>query len=323
MRNKRTTTLRIVFCTALCIFFFGIDNAYAQPTNFNTSRNWALNKKEFYFGFGATQFLGDLGGQNRIGKHYSLRDIDFASTFIGGQIGFRYRFHRWWATTTNLNIGQVRGNDALTTEPARHNRNLNFRSMIIELSQRIDLIIYSNEQVGRRYGIPGLRGFHNHNEQVYIFGGVGVFYYNPKGLYNGSWTALRPLGTEGQNFADGAKPYKPISVSIPIGIGFKVGLSRSWRIGMEVSYHKTFTDYIDDVSGTYYDAAKIGAKSGPTAAFLSNPSPTSNYPAGSQRGDHSNKDAYFFVNLNFTKSLSYGSSVGRKSTHWGSVRAKF
>ena len=323
MHQIKTTTLKAYLIGILCFLSIGLQDTFAQPTNFNTSRNWALNKKEVYFGLGATQFLGDLGGQNRIGKDYSLRDIDFPSTFIGGQIGFRYRFRRYWATTTNLNIGGLKGSDALTSEPARHNRNLTFRSLVVELSQRIDFIFYSNEQVGRRYSVPGLKGFHNHNEQVYVFAGVGVFYYNPKGFYNGGWVPLRPLGTEGQGFADGAKKYLPISISIPIGVGFKIGISRTWRIGMEVSYHKTFTDYIDDVSGSYYSAAKIGAKNGPTAAYMSNPSPTPNYPAGSQRGDKTDKDAFFFVSLNFTKSLSYGNTVGKKSTHWGSVKAKF
>jgi hypothetical protein len=322
MHHFKSTTKQ--FCLLfLFLFFLGGQEFLAQPTNFNTSRNWALNKKEFYFGFGATQFLGDLGGHNGIGKDYSLRDLDFSETRIGGQIGYRYRFHRYWATTTNLNIGMMKGDDKLTTEPARHNRNLNFRSIIVELSQRIDFIFYSNEQVGRRYAIPGLKGFHNHNEQIYLFAGVGVFYYNPQGMYNGSWVNLRPLNTEGQGMSGGPKKYLPVNVSIPLGIGFKVGLSRSWRIGMEVSYHKTFTDYIDDVSGSYYSAGKIGAQNGAIAAYMSNPSPTSNYPAGSQRGDHTDKDAYFFINLNFTKSFSYGNSVGKKSTHWRSVRAKF
>ena len=49
---------------------------FAQHTNFNTQRNWSLNKKEILFGLGATQFTGDLGGRNQIGKDYSLADID-------------------------------------------------------------------------------------------------------------------------------------------------------------------------------------------------------------------------------------------------------
>lgn len=65
----------------------------AQHTNFNTQRNWSLNKKEIMFGIGATQFLGDLGGRDRIGTDYSLRDLDWRSTNLGGMIGFRYRFH--------------------------------------------------------------------------------------------------------------------------------------------------------------------------------------------------------------------------------------
>ncbi len=56
---------------------------YAQHTNFNTQRNWSLNKKELVFGFGATQFTGDLGGRDNIGKDFSLVDMDFPATGFG------------------------------------------------------------------------------------------------------------------------------------------------------------------------------------------------------------------------------------------------
>ena len=39
-------------------------------TNFTTSDYWKGQRKEFFFGVGATNFLGDLGGLNQIGKDY-------------------------------------------------------------------------------------------------------------------------------------------------------------------------------------------------------------------------------------------------------------
>ncbi|MFN6014933.1 MAG: hypothetical protein ACK47F_09630, partial [Flavobacteriales bacterium] len=153
---------------------------HAQHTNFNTQRNWSLNKKEIMFGFGATQFTGDLGGRDRIGTDYSLVDIDLPSTSIGGMIGFRYRFHPYWATTTSLNIGRLKGDDALTNEVIRESRNLHFRSIVVELHQRIECIVFANEKFGARYKLPGHKGFKDHNEQIYLFTGVGINYFNPK-----------------------------------------------------------------------------------------------------------------------------------------------
>lgn len=51
----------------MLLLLIGVLNAFAQHTNFNSQKNWSLNKKEIFFGLGATQFLGDLGGQYQAG----------------------------------------------------------------------------------------------------------------------------------------------------------------------------------------------------------------------------------------------------------------
>lgn len=295
----------------------------AQSSNFNTQRNWAMNKKEISLGLGATQFLGDLGGANQIGTDYSLKDIDFASTSFGGSLSFRYRFHPYYATSTMLNIGMVRGNDALTTDFARNARNLSFRSVVINLSQRFEVILLANEKIGRRYNIPGLRGFTDHNEQLYLIAGIGAMYYNPKTQYQGGWVALQPLHTEGQGLPGGPDQYKRITATVPLGIGFRMGINRMWRIGIEATYVKTFTDYIDDVGGVYYDPAILAAQYGPTSAALSNRSTIYQTP-GDIRGQKQ-KDAVFYLNLMITRNITYHSATRRGPMRFGkrSYRAKF
>lgn len=294
----------------------------AQHTNFNTQRNWSLNKKELIIGIGATQFTGDLGGGNRIGKDYSLADIDFPATGIGGVIGFRYRFHPYWATSFNLNGGLLRGNDANTQEIIRRSRNLNFRTIYFEYQQRIECILYSNEKFGARYRIHGMKFMKDHNQQLYVYSGLGVMYYNPKGLYNGSWVALKPLHTEGQGLASGPAEYSNFTMTIPFGVGFRFGIGRMWRLAIEATYIKTFSDYIDDVHGNYVDPSLLNSAQ---AQYLSNPSQnnTSWFTPGSQRGDKQN-DAYYTVNLVFQRNITYkdyGSQ--RKKYHWNRGRYKF
>jgi hypothetical protein len=302
----------------------GALTVHAQYSNFNTQRNWSMNKKEILFGVGATQFLGDLGGASKVGKDYSLADIDFPSTGLGVMVGFRYRFHPFWATTTSLNFGLMRGDDSQTQEIIRNTRNLHFRSPVIELSQRIECIIVANEKVGRRFNISGLKGFQDHNFQLYVFTGIGVAYYNPQARYNGSWTNLRPLKTEGQGLEGGPSVYKPITATVPFGVGFRVGINRMWRIGIEATYIKTFTDYIDDVSGVYYDRNALAAQVGPDAAYLSNPATDHLdwFGKGEQRGDKQ-KDAYFYANLVITRNITYKSYSRNKIQRWRGVRAKF
>lgn len=313
-------------CFLSLILLLSITEVRAQHTNFNTQRNWSLNKKEILFGVGATQFLGDLGGRDRIGTDYSLRDMDFKSTNLGGMIGFRYRFHPYWATTTTLNVGMVRGNDALTNEIIRNSRNLHFRSIIVELAQRIEFIVLSNEKFGARYKIKGLKSAKNQNTQLYLFGGVGVAYFNPQAKYQGSWVNLRPLKTEGQGLEGGPKPYGPVTLTIPTGVGFRFGIGRMWRLGVEATYVKTFTDYIDDVGGVYYDPAVLASQVGQESAYLSNPSHqnTTWFTTGEQRGDKQ-KDAYFYLNVVAYRNITYkdyGAAERRKNV-WKGGRYKF
>lgn len=304
------------------IFLFSYITCFSQHTNFNTQRNWSLNKKEILLGYGATQFTGDLGGRNQIGTDYSLKDIDFPSTTMGGMIGFRYRFHPFWATTTVLNIGMLRGNDAETQEIIRNSRNLHFRTMYYELQQRIECILFANEKFGARYSLPGHKGFKNHNEQIYLFSGIGVTYFNPKAQYNGSWIALRPLKTEGQGLPGGAEETLPITATIPFGIGMRFGIGRMWRLGIEATYVKTFSDYIDDVHGVYYDPSQL---SSPEAQYLSNPSQnnTNWFAPGQQRGDKQ-KDAFYTLNLVVARNITYKDyAKQRRSYQWNKGRYKF
>ena len=277
------------------------------------------------FGFGATQFLGDLGGLDRIGTDYSLADIDWRSTGVGGMLGYRYRFHPYWATTTSFNIGLLRGDDALTNEIIRNSRNLHFRSIIIELHQRLEIIVLANEKLGNRYSLSRhSKKMKNKNTQLYIFGGIGVSYFNPKAQLNGEWIKLRPLSTEGQGFPDGAKETLPVTLTLPFGIGYRWGLGRMWRMGIEATYVKTFSDYIDDVHGTYYDSDFLAANVGAEAEYLSDPSVQNSnwFAAGQQRGDDE-KDAYFYVNITFIRNVTYKDYAKQRRMNKWKGRYKF
>lgn len=286
--------------------FIAVLSIHAQSTNFNSQRNWSNNKKEWILGLGATNFLGDLGGADRVGSDYSLRDLNLKSTSLGGSLAFRYRFHPMYATSTVLNIGMLRGDDKRTDDKVRNARNLHFRSPVINLTQRFECIVLANEKVGRRYTIGGLKGMGDKNMQTYIFSGIGVMFFNPKANYNGAWVPLKPLRTEGQGLPNGPEEYKRFTVTIPFGIGYRYGLSKLWRVGLEVSYVKTFSDYIDDVHGVYYDPAILKKNVGPDAAALSNPAVKNKdwFGPGQQRGDKQ-KDALFYVNLTVIRNFTY------------------
>jgi hypothetical protein len=218
----------------------------------------------------------------------------------------------------------IKGSDAYTKEPVRFDRNLHFRSPVLNFSQRFELILFANEKFGRRYKIPGLKGFREKNEQFYLFSGVGVMMFNPQAQYNGEWYNLHELKTEGQGLPGGATPYKRITATIPMGFGMRMGISRYWRIGLEVSYIKTFSDYIDDVHGEYYDPAILLTQVGPVSAALSNPATTPSwFEPGSQRGDKQN-DGLIYVNFTITKNITFH-HAGTKRLRYkqAKLRSKF
>ena len=320
--------LKSVKLFLIVCFTFCISGVYSQSTNFNSTKNWRRNKKELVLQFGPTSFLGELGGRDMIGKDYSMADLDWKSTAMNIAFSYRYRFKPYFATSTILNIGSIKGDDKLTLEPARNARNLNFKSIIFTAYQRIEMMLYFKESFGHKYKFKGVKGKKNNNEQIYLFSGIGLTYFNPKGNYKGTWTKLKPLHTEGQGFPGRPKEYSLLTPVIPFGIGMRMGIDRMWRLGIELTYFKTFTDYMDDVSTTGFDLDLLSEKYGPESAYLSNPARTNQEQAwfgnGQQRGDAKQKDAFYFANIVVVRNITYKTSSPRRpQLKWKGMRAKF
>lgn len=155
----------------------------------------------------------------------------------------------------------VSGNDAKTSDAVLQERNLHFKSTIIEfgLTAEFNLLGFTPYALSSPFS-------------PYLFLGVGVFHYNPKAEYQDEWVALQPLGTEGQGTSTfpERKKYGKLALNIPMGIGVKYAINDMWNIGLECGARKLFTDYIDDVSLSYPNADVLLAESGEVAAALSN-----------------------------------------------------
>jgi len=264
---------------------------------------------------GPTNFLGELGGANQVGTHF-VRDFDFSATRFCLNGGLRYRTHPRYAFKGMLAFAMLSGNDALTDDKYRRNRNLSFRAPLLELTAQAEFYFLA-EKSRNLYTMSGLsKKRKKKSTTAYIFAGFGAFLYIPKAKHDGTWYNLRKLHTEGQGLTGGAKQYSSISICIPIGIGVRYQLNKLWAIGGELSVRKTFTDYIDDVSTSYYDKTKLAAAYGPVSAALSDPNlgeiPGATNPTF-QRGEPDYKDAYMFLTI----------TVGYKFIKRARTRAKF
>lgn len=243
-------------------------------------------QKLVYAGFGPSQFLGDLGGGRGLGRNNGITDFDFPSIRAGFVTGFQYIFKSGqYGFTNELGIGWVAGNDKFAKNQNRHDRNLRFHSRIISLEHKWHYTVLNEPKIN-------------------VFAGIGGFLFEPKTRYDGKGYKLRKYGTEGQYFMPGMQPYKPYSWCIPFGAEImlkpmKKGDAELW---LQVNFRKTFTDYIDDVHGTYADPSQLAASNGDIAVKLADRN-TSSIPgfssAGSPRGDKKDNDNFMFIYVSY------------------------
>lgn len=262
---------------------------------------WKNNRHSLGFGLGAANFLGELGGRDQVGSDF-IYDLNLSETRPALQFLYRYQFASRFFAKAQLAFGYIGGNDALTEEIFRRNRNLHFRSSITELSIQGEFIVWDLTPKGR-YNIRS-QGAFKPPLHFYVSAGVGVTAFNPKANVDGQWYALRDMGTEGQGLPGGAEKYSLFTVVLPMGAGVRWELNRQWSIGLEIVHRITFTDYMDDVSTVYFDNDLIRDNYGEMAAFLADPSlgyyvdesgreiPLNSTFTGAQRGDPNDNDAY-------------------------------
>jgi hypothetical protein len=258
------------------------------------------------FGMGASNFMGELGGANRTGTN-GLRDFEFSMTRPTFTGGYSYMANQNLKLKGFALYGRLKGDDQLTQERYRNNRNLHFRSPVIELGGAVEYYPFKEKFI-HPYRMRGTKKGNMRFFSPYLSVGVGGMWFNPKAQYtDGKWYALKPLATEGQGLPGGPKPYSRLQIFIPVGLGVKYALNEQWSIGFELSRRFVFTDYLDDVSNVYYDNAAIAASNGPIAAYFADPSlgiipdiedgsiVLSVTGTGQQRGDVEDKDTYMFA----------------------------
>jgi len=288
---------------------------YNNPKIKKSSIDWKSTRLEFMGGGGASGFLGDLGGQDSPGQLF-IFDYEPTMTRWIASAGARYFVREYHAIRGMLSYAQVRGDDALTNYPNRRYRNLNFKSNIIELGGVYEFHIFKPSFI-HFAGSSTTKIFDGNRFGAYLSGGLGLFYYNPKGKLGTQYYALKPLRTEGQGFEDGPSNYSRLAFSFPLGGGVYMLLDKNFTVGLDFGMRFTSTDYIDDASGYFYDNDAIRARDGKLAAYFANPSvalqnvPDRNwYTKNQPRGGSQSNDTYMF--LQFTVSKAFVPSYSNK-----------
>lgn len=233
--------------------------------------------------------LGILGGVT-----YYVGDLNPSLPFRMSKPAFGILYRQNFNSRVSLRVhgikGKVAGDDAVSK--ANPERNLNFESDITEAGIQLEINFFE-------YFI----GSKMHSITPYLFGGASVFFFKPYGTItnpsaladvSGSTVELQPLLTEGQS-----SPYNLYAFSMPFGLGVKYSVSKLIGVGAEWGMRLTTTDYIDDVSQTYYiDLAGQNPATATINELASDPMLTHN--AGMQRGNSRNNDWYSFAGVSVT-----------------------
>ena len=228
--------------------------------------------------------IGLIGG----GSYY-IGDLNNRAHFVYSRpaFGVFYRLNKNYraAYRFGLNYGTLQANDAQHNVAYQQERSLGFSSTIYEFSS-IAEFNFTEYRIGED----------KHRFSLFIFGGLSVFYFD-----------LQPSGGIG---VDEGKKVSKVQLSVPFGVGVKMNLSKKIGLGIEWGPRRTFTDYLDNVSGTYPSGAPPAGESG-------TPSSPGAASAGAMRGDPTMKDWYFFYGLNLNFKLPSG-----KTCHGVSKRGR-
>lgn len=242
----------------------------------STFQSFSQGKTGVFAGGGIMFYNGDLDDKD----YKVLANPAFFNPFVTAGVSF-------WLTgriegSLSFVHGKVNGADSSGTDEANRARNLSFESSIDEASFHFEFTAFHR--------------FERRRLNPYFLTGASVFHFNPKAKLNGIWYELQPLGTEGQYIKGGTgeKPYKLTQLSIPLGFGFALQLSKQLRLKAELNHRLLFTDYLDDVSTIYPDLELLSSTpDGELAVALSGRRLNGKYPAANRpRGNPKYKDAY-------------------------------
>ena len=280
-----------------CLIF---GTSFSQSKRFYDNNDYKKKRHELNFGLGVSTCQTDVGGsqysEQELSQKFggtifrSIYDTDISSSNFVLNAAYAYHFKNRINFRGTLIYSRLSGNDKESEEFYRNNRNLNFRTDIIEFTATTELYI-KKPTTGNKFNLKNIKGQKLAPNSlaslgIYIVGGIGGFLYVPKAQNNFYYPDvfenkdfipddnrtvyhnLRPLHTEGQGRDDvhtwddfniacekfnPGKTYSKFAVCIPFGIGIQKAFNESIGIKIEGGIRYTFTDYIDDVSGLYYN----------------------------------------------------------------------
>ncbi len=194
-----------------------------------------------------------------VGGAYYQGDINHARLFyhVNPSYGVLYRFNlnKRFAFRGNLIISSLSGSDKDFTYGYQTHRNWEFSTPLVDVSGQAEFN-FKKYHVGKKQ--------YPHSPYVFL----------------------------GLSFIIASYAENPYIIGVPFGLGYKQNIGKRFGIGVEWGYRKTFSDYIDNLSGERLYPAIVTS---PSQKF-----------SLKQRGNFRNTDWYSIFGLFITYKLSPG-----------------
>ena len=267
----------------------------------------AQYSKDFGVTLGVANYLGDVGGSKSVTQPWLL-DMNLSRTRYSFGGFYRLNFTQKIAAKLSVNYARISGADSLSGIATQRARNLSFRTDIIEANVIAEYYFFTINNFSRT-------SYTRIDFGSYIFAGGGVALFYPYAELDNKWYSLRPLKTEGVDNA-----YNELTVVLPVGAGANFTFNKQLKIGIELGYRFTFTDYLDDISTRYADEAdlpfleSVAFANRSDEAYLRGDSELPSirsFQAGKTRGNPENNDGYFLGQISVSYTIMNRNSFSK------------
>lgn len=301
MRARHIRNLFIFLLTSACT-----TASYAQDAwrVFLEPDGWSIGTN-----FGTTDLWGDVGTKTIIDHYVNSKYFD-KMVFMGGMFG-RYTIHPCLGVKFGLNYGTLYATDEwnydkmlfATTQGQdayqRYARQQKSKTNIIEGNLMLEFSPLRFNPEARRANRKGT---------LVVGVGLGYFHFTPMSTVGqgDKFINIYNLHVEGDGFGSGFPPsYSLWQFCVPMDIAWRWDLGKHINLGIEFMYRKTFTDYLDGVSGKYIDKNEyikhMSAADATDAQLVADKAYYHNLAqpnvAGNIRGNSADKDGYSSISV--------------------------
>jgi len=241
---------------------------------------------EYGLGIGGVIFRGTVGTDNLFNSEVNLHN----------SLIVNYNFKPKLTATLKLSYFVLSANDFNSPNADQIARGYFFQTPMFSISPSINYTFAEANLIKK-----SKKKFTNS-----IGTGIEYSFFNPTSTYMGVTYDLQKLGTGGQFNDSVAKPYSLKTFGLFFSYRIKFDIAKNINLSFIAEYHKSFTDYLDDVGADKYpDPNVLLSKKGAPAVYFSNP--TSDYISTGRLRNFptSPSDNYLNFGISITKRLLF------------------